>query len=145
MISQQQADRVAELLAKGVSQRQAAVRAGVSRGTVATIAAGKWKPRQPSLLAVTPKAARIYRFCRACNCKAVMPCLACDLRKYASQQKRIDDTGKPMSLGLALQSEHRQRYRMIAKGQVDLGTDRADLAVERLCDEVFGRMATDVR
>lgn len=76
MLTQAQVDRVRELLAKGVSFRQASLATGVSRGSVHNIACRRPKPEQPKK--PEPQSLRHAVRCTGCGAMInVTPCVRC--------------------------------------------------------------------
>ena len=85
-------EQVQQLLAAGLSQREAARKVGVSRGSVHAIATGKRTLREnPSRDAdeaelVTPRGP--WQRCPQCGGRVMMPCLACQIRQF--RERPID-------------------------------------------------------
>jgi hypothetical protein len=90
------------------SQRKIAAMLGVSRGTVATVALGRWREHAADDAAEpTGPPAR----CAGCGGMVYMPCLLCRLRnerpRTTARRRTPDDYASPR---LDLRPEHRQRY-----------------------------------
>ena len=114
MIDRNLVAEIERLLASGAhSQRAIAKLAGVSRGSVASIASGKRRtndvasetrydgPAEPS----GPPAR-----CRGCGGMVYMPCLLCRLRKAHPRAARRPASNVAASPYLDLRPEHRARY-----------------------------------
>ena len=90
------------LLEKRYSQRKIALRVGVSRGTVNSIATGKrldyaQRPKAGEGVAgeggFTPPSG-LPRRCPQCGARVMMPCLACHVRKTMVFQVKLRDAGR---------------------------------------------------
>ncbi len=89
MIEPETADKVRRLLRDGrLSQRKIAILAGVSRGTVANIAKGKWRMRVE--LSSGPAV-----WCPVCRAKVQMPCVACRVRAWMRKRGTGPDSAGP--------------------------------------------------
>jgi hypothetical protein len=81
MLAQHVVREIRQLLAlQRLSQRQIAVRLGVSRNTVGAIAAGRRRDRPPPDSPDDRLFCGPYVRCPGCGGKVQMPCLACRLR-----------------------------------------------------------------
>ena len=93
MIASPVVDKIKRLLGDGeLSQRKIALRMGVSRGTVGSIASGKRpdyearrRSRKDSFVAPAGPPVR----CPGCGGMAQMPCLACHVRALAVRRARV--------------------------------------------------------
>jgi transcriptional regulator with XRE-family HTH domain len=133
-------------LAQGnLSQRKIAQRTGVSRGTVATIAAGK-RPdyealRQHKLDEFAEPTGPPQR-CPGCGRLVIMPCLACRAEEAladASQRRRprfLPTLDEP--LGLKLKADDQRRYEEVRAQRLAepkaIQSDAADPAEESLAE-----------
>jgi transcriptional regulator with XRE-family HTH domain len=114
MITQQKADEVEKLLAAGgLSQRDVAIRAGISRSTVQQMVAGKWRPKRLRA-APRPDVPRAKGFCVACGVDTKLPCLVCQLRKHLHRIHRFDDSDEELALDLWPEYEER-RLEVVAR------------------------------
>ena len=97
-----------------LSQRQIAQVVGVSRGTVATIAAGK-RPDYEALRSArqsdSAAASGPPERCPDCGGMVYAPCRVCRTREIMAQAARPALRSDGGLLGLQLRDEHRQRYR----------------------------------
>jgi len=153
MLSPAKVAEVEQLLASGgLSQRAIARRTGVSRGTVAAIAAGtrRKKPLRPVAGPPFDIAAPLKR-CPQCGGRVHLPCWACAVeaikrsRGYRPFADRPAAAGAPaaMVVGLDLRPEHQRRYqrtrrRMLRRlrrwGEWGRGADDAPSADAPSCD-----------
>lgn len=93
MIASPVVEEVKRLLSHGdLSQRKIALRLGVSRGSVGSIASGKRpdyearrRMRRDSFIAPTGPPAR----CPGCGGMTKMPCLACHVRALAGRERAM--------------------------------------------------------
>jgi len=115
MISPAQVEEIRRLLAAGAqSLRKIARRTGVSRGTVAAIAHGKRRDRQPrdgdaDDLGEEPPGP--VERCPQCGALAQSPCRACRVRDWLRITRRKEPRQPPEEpLELELTGECRQRY-----------------------------------
>lgn len=153
MLSPAKVAEVEQLLASGgISQRAIARRTGVSRGTVAAIAAGT-RRKKPLRAFVGPPfdlAAPLKR-CPQCGGRVHLPCWACAVeairqtRSYRPFAERPTAAGAPAAIvvGLDLRPEHQRRYRRVRRamlrrlrrwGEWGHGTDDAPSADSSSCD-----------
>ena len=118
MIAPSVVHEVRRLLAEGrLSQRKIAKIAGVSRGTVGTIAAGR-RPDYESLRRnrrdQLPELLGPLQRCPGCGGMAYMPCRACHTRSVAARSPKPRIVHVLMQLdqplGLDLTEEHQKRY-----------------------------------
>jgi len=84
MISPEREQYIRQLLIAGVSQREVARKAAVSRGTVQAIAAGRRRARKSVRLvdgrhAYEPEAPERWSWCKVCRRVVRQPCLKCFL------------------------------------------------------------------
>ena len=86
MIPQAKIEEVRRLLAEGKSQRQAAVLAEVSRGTVGRIAAGRLADRVVLPRLDEPPPGPIVR-CPDCGGRVFAPCVVCRIRRIKSDER----------------------------------------------------------
>lgn len=81
MVCAEKALEVSGLLARGLSQRRAAERARVSRGTVAAIARGVHASQRRSAgECAAVQWGGVYERCPECGGMVRLPCLACQVR-----------------------------------------------------------------
>jgi hypothetical protein len=99
MIATTVVDEIRRMLRDGgLSQRQIAVRTGVSRGTVNAIAQekrvcrGRHRPREEDEQGFTPPRGLPVR-CPGCGGKVQMPCLLCHLRTSRGR-RQVADSGR---------------------------------------------------
>jgi hypothetical protein len=114
MIAAQLIDEVRRLLAtKTHSQRRIARLVGLSRGTIAAIAAGRRRETTPCKDDVDPPSGPPTR-CPGCGGLVYMPCRLCGLRsrKAHAVARGTADVSFPL-LALDLRPEHRARYEQV--------------------------------
>jgi hypothetical protein len=123
MIAPEIAAEIRRLLDEDVlSQRKIARRTGISRGTVAAIAAGRRgdcdavsKPGEDSWETSSDPPER----CPTCGSLVYMPCLLCRLRNKLSEERlkpaRRRTADAPAWLILELRPEHQRRYEEIRR------------------------------
>jgi hypothetical protein len=121
MLALEKVRQIEQLLADGeLSQRQIARRAGVSRGSVATIALGR-RPdyealRREKAEREIPAPSGPPRRCPTCRALVRMPCVACRVRRDASAVGSVLTTvGRLLDepLGVDLKPHHRRRYERV--------------------------------
>jgi len=138
-ISLEQATAAAELVALGMSQRQVALAVGISRGTVGTIAANRWKGRQKAERPDEPELGPLGR-CHQCGRRISLPCKAC--RDEAARVQGSGFGNHPSSfilhpssfaddgpLELELKPGERERYLEIRRSPEDTFPGRAGEAM----------------
>jgi len=79
MLRHEQVEKVKQLLATNISQREVSRITGVSRDSVRRIFKGQWQLTAMRLESLGGRA-RIGR-CRECGALVQLPCLACQLRR----------------------------------------------------------------
>jgi hypothetical protein len=108
VIAQRIIREVQRLLREGrLSQRQIAIRTGISRGTVRLIAIGRRrdyadKPAEEEVPAGPPQR------CSRCGGLVYGQCRLCDIRTRSTSRHGFRDDGDPLKLDL--KSEHQARY-----------------------------------
>ncbi len=120
MLSSAKVAEVEQLLASGgLSRRAIARRTGVSRGTVAAIAAGTRRKKPPRPIAGPPfDIGGPLRRCLQCGGRVHLPCWACAVETIKRSRgdrpfaKRPTAAGAAaaMVVGLDLRPEHQRRY-----------------------------------
>ncbi len=100
----------------GLSQRKIALQARVSRGSVALIKQGRWRPPTPRRdnpdLLVDPPTGPPSR-CTTCGVKVYGTCHACRVRRFMRRtRRRFPDNGEQSTEPntLELKPEHHARY-----------------------------------
>ncbi len=91
-VTPSQAQAVRQLLDdQDNSLRTIAKLTGVSRGTVSSMAAGKWRPHSPKEPGIrdTPDAERPIGRCPVCEVKVYLPCRACAVREFIRKKRRF--------------------------------------------------------
>ncbi len=101
-----------------LSQRQVAMRLGVSRGTVASVARGKRSAKQQRSTGVLPIASKDQHApqivpdldavpvrCPSCGCRVFLPCLVCHLRKMERSRRAIRCLGRGYDVSRQVPSE----------------------------------------
>jgi len=134
-ISLEQATAAAELVALGMSQRRTALAIGISRGTVGTIKAGKWKAHSKPKRIEEPELGPIGH-CDQCGRKISLPCKAC--RDEAARVQGSGFGNHPSSfilhpssfaddgpLELELKPGERERYLQVRRSPKDTFPGRA--------------------
>ncbi len=115
MISEALAEAVRRRLASGRESMRAIARAtGVSRGTVANIARGRWRRRYgASAEGDLEPQARLER-CPECGAVTPAPCRACRVRRWIRcLGGPRDETAEDDTLRIELTGEFRRRYEEI--------------------------------
>ncbi len=91
MIAQNTVEKIRELLREGrLSQRKIARHLGVSRGTVNAIALGRrpdYEARRKCLADDIIRPRGPFVRCPTCGAKTQMPCLACQIRRWAVRRR----------------------------------------------------------
>ena len=101
-----------------LSQRQVAMRLGISRGTVAAVARGKHSARRQRSAGVMQPRAEQQRTpqivpdrdgaplrCPGCGCRVFLPCLECHLRKLERARLAIRRLGRKHNVSRQALSE----------------------------------------
>ena len=114
-----------------LSQRQVAMRLGVSRGSVAAIARGKRSAKQQrsaSALQIASKDQHAPQIvpdfdavpvrCPSCGCRVYLPCLVCHLRKMERDRRAIRRLGCGQNVSRRVPSES---SRIVPPDQSDRG------------------------
>jgi len=105
---------VKELLSEGLTQREVALEAGVSLGTVSRVATGqrsKRKPARPKPVEETEERCGPIERCRGCGYRVEMPCLICQAREVR------DQTLREQRRQLAAGEDNQLRSELDGKGQ----------------------------
>jgi len=101
-----------------LSQRQVAMRVGVSRGSVAAIARGKRSAKQQRSASASQNASKDQHApqivpdldavpvrCPSCGCRVFLPCLVCHLRKMERARRAIRRLGHGHNVICRMSSE----------------------------------------
>jgi len=147
MIAPAMIDSIRELLAAGqLSQRKIARRLGVSRGTVAGVAAG----RRPDYEAIRRKREESRQpiplgplgRCATCGGLVYQPCRLCELRRQLAKLPRRAVDRRPIEpMGVELRGDAKTRYEAVhlarmQQGELDeLGVAETLLPPETLDDD----------
>ncbi len=96
MLTNAKVIEVQNLLRMGLSQREVAAQANVSKGTVALIARGRRLPEPEAEPEVEDEESRelprVER-CPACGVMVELPCVACRTRQYLARRRHLATLG----------------------------------------------------
>ena len=98
---------VKELLGEGLTQREVALEAEVSLGTVSRVATGqrsKRRPAPPKPVEETEERCGPIERCRGCGYRVEMPCLICQAREARDQTLR--ERRRRLAVGEDVQSQN---------------------------------------
>jgi len=125
--------RILTLLTQdGLSQRQAARRVGVSRGTVAAIVSGRRlpsSPDRPPLPAGESESSGLPERCPQCGGLVLMPCVRCHVEQAMrrASPRCLPPANDDLQLQLQLAGPWRQRYEEVRACRLAQPTDEESL------------------